>query len=133
MDFRIFGAAVKDRHRTGFRKEELQRYICIHDVDPSDMSLYATPELTEAVAWDRMIRVEKRETRLKLVAEGLGYEIGPPLPEEILEKYKLTALSTPFGDYSLILLCSKNRMSDPYVRDLVDRILACYSLLAESR
>jgi DNA-binding transcriptional LysR family regulator len=117
--------------KTGFDKEELRNYICIYDVDPSEMAMFSTPELTEAISWDRMIRVVRLEPRLKLVSEGVGYQIGPPLPEEILEHYNITALPTPCGEYSLICLCSKNRMSDPYVRELLDGVLQGFRLAAE--
>ena len=104
----------------------MRESCCIHDVDPSDISLYATPELTELISWDRMIRVDKRDARLQLVADGVGYEIGFPLSDEDMDQYHLTALPTPCGDYSLICLCRKSRMSDPYVRDLLQDILAVY-------
>ena len=116
---------------TGFSKEALQNDISIHDVDPSEMAMFATQELTEAVSWNRMIRIDNREMRLKLVSKGLGYEIGPPLPKETLDQYGLTALPTPCLEYSLICMCSKNRKSDPYVRDLLDRILGLYGKKAE--
>ena len=112
--------------RTGFRKEVVRSSICIHDVDPSDIALYAAPELTEAISWDRMIRIDTREARLRLVADGVGYEIGLPLSEETLEEYNLTALPSPCGEFSLVCLCRKSRMSDPYVRDLLQDILAVY-------
>ena len=112
--------------RNGFSREAMRESCCIHDVDPSDISLYATPELTELISWDRMIRVDKRDARLQLVADGVGYEIGFPLSDEDMDQYHLTALPTPCGDYSLICLCRKSRMSDPYVRDLLQDILAVY-------
>lgn len=132
MPLQVFVSRNHPMALTGVRKEDLKNYICIHDVDPSAMAMYISSELVEALSWERMIRAERRETRLKLVSEGLGYEVGPPLPADVLEKYELTMLPSPCGEYSLICLCSRNRMSDPNVRDLLDRILNLFGLAAEA-
>lgn len=111
----------------GFDPEKLNGYVCIHSSDPSEFTPFIQQEITAAISWDRVIQADNRETRLKLVAAGVGYEVGIPLPQSIMDKYRLKAIPIPNAEYSIISLCRSTRLNDANVNELYEMILNVYS------
>lgn len=115
----------------GFVPDELGKYICIHSSDPSEFTPFIQPEITAAVSWNRVIRIENRDTRLKLISTSAGYEVGLPVPEEVMTGYHLKASPIPDAEFSLICLCRSSRLEDANIRELYQMILDLYTVPGE--